>query len=50
VYNLEYLAKGGELKKLQGGITGLGEDGIEVTKIAVAVHRSLETGKIEPVQ
>ena len=49
VYNLEYLAKGGELEKLQGGITGLGEDGIEVTKIAVAVHRALETGKIEAV-
>ncbi len=49
VYNLEYLAGNGSLEKLQGGITGLGEDGIEVTKIAVAVHRSLETGKIEAV-
>jgi predicted dehydrogenase len=50
VYNLEYLAGGGKIKSLQGGITGLGEDGLEVTKIAVAVHRSLETGKVEPVQ
>ncbi|HOL22835.1 MAG TPA: Gfo/Idh/MocA family oxidoreductase [bacterium] len=50
VYNLEYLSKGGNLEGLKGGITGLGEDGIEVTKIAVAVHRSLESGEIEPVK
>jgi len=49
VYNLEYLAAGGTLDRLQGGVTGLGEDGIEVTKIAVAVHRSLDSGKIESV-
>jgi len=49
VYNLEYLSKGGCIDKLKGGITGLGEDGLEVTKIAVAVHRSLESGNIEPV-
>jgi len=49
VYNLEYLAGGGSLNKLEGGVTGLGEDGLEVTRIAVAVHKSLESGKIESV-
>ncbi len=49
VYNLEYLAGGGSLDKLEGGVTGLGEDGLEVTKIAVAVHRSLESGRLESV-
>ncbi|MBN1446101.1 MAG: Gfo/Idh/MocA family oxidoreductase [Candidatus Omnitrophica bacterium] len=49
VYNLEYLAGGGSLDKLEGGVTGLGEDGLEVTKIAVAVHKSLDSGKIELV-
>jgi len=49
VYNLEYLKEGGSLEKIKGGITGLGEDGLEVTKIAVAVHRSLESGNVEKV-
>jgi hypothetical protein len=49
VYNLEYLAGGGSPDKLEGGVTGLGEDGLEVTRIAVAVHKSLESGKIESV-
>ncbi len=50
VYNLEFLSKGGRPEQLKGGITGLGEDGLEATKIAVAVHRSLESGKIEQVK
>lgn len=50
VYNMEFLSKGGRPEELEGGITGLGEDGIEITKIAVAVHRSLESGKIEQVR
>ncbi|MDD3725762.1 MAG: Gfo/Idh/MocA family oxidoreductase [Candidatus Ratteibacteria bacterium] len=50
VYNLEFLSKGGCIDELKGGITGLGEDGLEVTKIAVAIHRSLESGKIEQVK
>lgn len=49
VYNLEHLEKGGSIEDIRGGITGLGEDGLEVTKIAVAVHKSLESGKIEAV-
>jgi len=46
VYNLEYLQQGGTPESLKNSISGLGEDGIEATKIAVAVHRSIETGKL----
>lgn len=49
VYNLEYLEKGGTLEGIKNSISGLGEDGLEATKIACAVHRSLETGKIEKI-
>jgi len=47
VYNLVYLEKGGSLAGLSGGITALGEDGLESTRMAAAVHRSLESGKAE---
>lgn len=50
VYNLEFLSRGGKIDELKGGITGLGEDGLEVTKIAVAVHKSLESGRPEEIQ
>ncbi len=47
VYNILYLKKGGSIQDLKKNTTGaFGEDGLEVTKIAVAMHRSLETGKI----
>jgi predicted dehydrogenase len=49
VYNLEYLEKGGSLDGLKDGISGLGEDGLAATRIAVAVHKSLETGKVEKI-
>lgn len=49
VYNLIYLEKGGGLEKIKKGITATGTDGLEVTKIAVAAHKSLESGKVEKV-
>ncbi|HOJ39832.1 MAG TPA: Gfo/Idh/MocA family oxidoreductase [bacterium] len=49
VYNLEYLDKGGSVAELANTISGLGRDGLEATKIAVAVHRSLETGQLQEV-
>ncbi|MCM8768964.1 MAG: Gfo/Idh/MocA family oxidoreductase [Candidatus Omnitrophica bacterium] len=49
VYNLEYLEKGGSPEQLKKAISGLGHDGLEATKIAVAVQRSLETGQVEEV-
>lgn len=49
VYNLDYLEKGGCLKDLASSISGLGKDGLEATRIAVAVHQSLKTGKIQEI-
>ncbi|MCK9265535.1 Gfo/Idh/MocA family oxidoreductase [bacterium] len=49
VYNLERLRKGGTLNDIKKEITALGEDGLEATKIGVAVHKSLESGKVEEV-
>ena len=50
VYNLEYLAKGGRVENLRKhAISGFGEDGLEATKIAVAIHKSLESGTAENV-
>lgn len=45
--NVNFLLQGGSLAKLQGP-HATGEDGLEVTKIAVAAHRSIETG--QPVE
>jgi predicted dehydrogenase len=48
VYNLEYLNKGGSLDKIRNhAISGFAEDGLEATRIAVGIHKSLEIG--EPV-
>jgi predicted dehydrogenase len=46
VDNLEFLKKGGDVKKLAGTVTALGADGLAATKMAAAVHESLETGRI----
>jgi len=47
VYNIMYLKKGYEIEDLKNGISAFGEDGLEVTKIALAVHKSIETQKEE---
>jgi len=49
VYNLEYLQQGGSLESMKSAVTGLGNDGLEATKIALAIHRSLESGAVESV-
>ena len=43
--NVAFLKSGGRLSDLKG-IWASGEDGLEVTRIAVAVHESLETGRV----
>ena len=43
--NVNFLLNGGKLADMKGKYAD-GNDGLEVTKIAVAVHRSLETGKV----
>jgi len=43
--NVRFILEGGELSKLKGKYAD-GYDGLEVTKIAVGVHKSLESGQI----
>jgi predicted dehydrogenase len=43
--NVAFLKSGRRLSDLKG-IWASGEDGLEVTRIAVAVHESLETGRV----
>jgi len=43
--NVAFILEGGKLSDLKGKYAD-GNDGLEVTKIAVGVHKSLETGKI----
>ena len=43
--NVAFLADGGRLTDLKG-VWASGEDGLEVTRIAVAVHESLATGRV----
>jgi predicted dehydrogenase len=43
--NVAFLAKGGRLADLKG-VWASGEDGLEATRIAVAVHESLESGRV----
>lgn len=43
--NVAFLASGGRLEDLKG-VWASGEDGLEVTRIAVAVHESLATGRV----
>lgn len=43
--NVAFLAEGGRLADLTG-VWASGEDGLEVTRIAVAVHESLATGRV----
>lgn len=46
VYNVIYLKKGGDFETLKkNSMAAFGEDGLEVTRIAVAIHKSLETSK-----
>ncbi|MCM8818658.1 MAG: Gfo/Idh/MocA family oxidoreductase [Candidatus Omnitrophica bacterium] len=48
VYNITYIKQGCKIEDLRKSeLTAFGEDGLEVTKIAVAVHKSIETGKEE---
>jgi len=47
VYNLVYIKDGGSISNLRKyAISGFGEDGLEATRIAVAVHESLNTGSL----
>lgn len=43
--NVAFLASGGRLEELKG-VWASGEDGLEVTRIAAAVHESLKTGRV----
>ena len=45
VDNIEFIRNGGKAEKLAGTATALGADGLAATKIAVAVHESLRSGK-----
>lgn len=46
VYNICYLKNGGSFETLKkNSMSAFGEDGLEVTKIAAAIHKSLYTGK-----
>jgi len=45
IENILFLQNGGSREQLAGKYPS-GEDGLEVTKIAVAVHRSIETGEV----
>ncbi|HDN97798.1 MAG TPA: Gfo/Idh/MocA family oxidoreductase [bacterium] len=49
VYNLLYINNGGKIDDLKKKDSAFGEDGLEATKIAVKVHESLKTGKIEEI-
>ncbi|MGB9678347.1 MAG: Gfo/Idh/MocA family protein, partial [Candidatus Ratteibacteria bacterium] len=49
VYNIIHLKNGYKIENLKNEISAFGEDGLEVTKIAVAVHKSIETQKEEKV-
>ena len=46
VENLEFLREGGDVREISGTVTALGEDGLAATRMAAAVHESLETGKV----
>ena len=48
-YNIKFLKEGGSLEQLSGKYPS-GEDGREVTRLAVAIHKSIETGKVVRVQ
>ncbi|MFQ3549388.1 MAG: Gfo/Idh/MocA family oxidoreductase, partial [Armatimonadota bacterium] len=47
-YNVAALQNGKTIDDLRGTYPD-GEDGLEVTKIAAAVHKSIESGKVESV-
>lgn len=49
VLNLEHLRRGATMESLRGRASAFGEDGLAATRIAVAVHRSLETGQPENI-
>ncbi len=49
VYNIEHILKGGSIEDISRGIAGTGDDGLQATRMAVAVHKSLETGNIVDV-
>lgn len=44
-YNVAFLKSGGQISELQG-CWASGRDGLEVTRIAVAIHQSISTGKV----
>jgi predicted dehydrogenase len=43
--NVNYLLKGGAIKDIEGKYAS-GKDGLEATKIALGVHRSIEAGEV----
>ncbi len=45
VYNINYLKNGAKIEDLKDGPTAFGEDGLEATKISVAVHESIKKGR-----
>ena len=45
VDNLEFLQEGGTIEQLEGRYPS-GEDALEVTRIAEAVHQSIDSGAI----
>lgn len=47
VYNIQHLKNGGSFEHLKKNvISAFAEDGLETTRIATAIHKSLETGEI----
>ncbi len=48
VDNLLFLREGGTIEQLRGRVA-LGEDGLAATRMAVAAHRSVETGEVVDV-
>lgn len=48
VYNVEYVKHGGRVSDLAGKYPS-GEDGLENTRLAVAMHKSIETGDVVEV-
>ncbi len=49
VYNIIYLKEGYKIDDLKNWISAFGEDGLESTKIAVAIHKSIESQKEENI-
>ena len=44
-YNVAFLKSGGKIADIPG-CWASGEDGLEITRIAVAIHESIKTGQV----